>query len=331
MGEGAADVLGVSRTALEPVPRARPQPLPRTPHAVYAGMRRLRAWVPPVSDRVAQALARPFDEPLTGPLPGGLLGDLDADRALAVLRHEGMVVFPEPLPADLLDDLRSVGHRLDAHPRPATGRPPHPFDPEEPGIRRADIHEADLLTQRPIQRLVADPSLRAFAGRYLDCDPVNDLVTMWWSAAVAGTAAESVAAQQFHADLDRLRFVKFFAYLTDVGPDQGPHVYVRGSHRRRPPSLRADRRFTDGEVAARFPAEDLVSIEGPAGTIFAADTSGLHKGLPLVTGNRLVVQLEFASGLLGAPYTSVPADTFPPDVRRALAAHPWTYRRFLAS
>jgi len=293
-------------------------------------MRRLRAWVPPVSDRVARALARPFDEPLEGPLPAGLLGGLDADRALAALRHDGMVVFPEPLPADLLEDLRAVGTRLDAHPRPSTGAPPAPFDPRSSGIRRADLHEADLLGERPVQRLVADPSLRAFAGRYLACDPVNDLVTMWWSAAVTGTADRSTAAQQFHADLDRLRFVKFFAYLTDVGRDQGPHVYVRGSHRRRPTALRADRRFTDDEVQARFPARDLVSIEGPAGTVFAADTSGLHKGLPLSDGHRLVVQVEFASGLLGAPYTTVPPSTFPPDVRRRFEAHPWTYRRFLA-
>ena len=139
-----------------------------------------------------------------------------------------------------------------------------------------------------------------------------------------------MAAQRFHADLDRLRFVKFFAYLTDVGPDQGPHVYVRGSHRRRPTALRADRRFRDDEVRARFPERDLVSIEGPAGTVFAADTSGLHKGLPLADGHRLVVQVEFASGLLGAPYTSVAPSTFAPDVRRVLEAHPWTYRRFLA-
>ncbi len=330
MGERGADREGVTRTTLEPLPRPRPQPLPSTPRAVYAGLRRLRTWVPPVSDRVARALAHPFEGPHTGALPAGILAAADADRSLATLRRDGFVVFPEPLPADLLGDLRSVGARLDAHPRPATGRPLGPFDPDEPGIRRADLMEVDLLGQRAVQRLATDESLRVFAGRYLACDPVNDLVTMWWSAAVPGTTDTSVTAQQFHADLDRLRFVKFFAYLTDVGPDQGPHVYVRGSHRRRPAALRADRRFGDDEVRARYPEADLVPVEGPAGTVFAADTSGLHKGLPLVHGQRLVVQVEFASGLLGAPYTSVPATTFGAELRPVLERHPWTYRRFLA-
>jgi hypothetical protein len=290
----------------------------------------MRSWVPPVSDRVARALARPFEGPFEGALPPGLVGGVDADRALTDLRRDGLVVFPEPLPTALLEDLHAVGRRLDAHPRPATGGLPAPFEPRESSVRRADLDEADLLKERAVRRFVTDPSLRAFAGRYLACDPVNDLVAMWWSAAVSGTSAQSVAAQQFHADLDRLRFVKFFAYLTDVGSDQGPHVYVRGSHRRRPPSLRSDRRFTDDEVRAKYAAADLLSIEGPAGTVFAADTSGLHKGLPLAVGHRLVIQVEFASGLLGAPYTSIQRNTFPPDVLRVFEAHPWTYRRFLA-
>ncbi|HEY8057957.1 MAG TPA: hypothetical protein VID94_04360, partial [Acidimicrobiales bacterium] len=125
----------------------------------------MRSWAPPVSDRVARALARPFEGPFEGALPPGLVGGVDADRALTDLRRDGLVVFPEPLPTALLEDLHAVGRRLDAHPRPATGRPPAPFEPGESGVRRADLGESDLLTERAVQRFVTDPSLRAFAGR----------------------------------------------------------------------------------------------------------------------------------------------------------------------
>jgi hypothetical protein len=123
--------------------------------------------------------------------------------------------------------------------------------------------------------------------------------------------------------------VKLFVYLTDVGPGNGPHVYVRGSHRDRPLALRADRRFTDDEVLAHYPPEAHVSVEAPAGTVFMADTLGLHRGTPPIDGNRLVFQLEYATGLFGAPYESYPESRLRKDVWAEARAHPHTYRRLL--
>ena len=43
--------------------------------------------------------------------------------------------------------------------------------------------------------------------------------------------ADSEAAQMFHFDLDRIKWLKFFIYLTDVKINSGPHVYVSGTHK----------------------------------------------------------------------------------------------------
>ena len=46
---------------------------------------------------------------------------------------------------------------------------------------------------------------------------------------------------------------------------------------------------------------DKVSeLTGPAGTVMAVDTADLHKGQPPVSGDRCVLQVEFATSLFGA-------------------------------
>jgi hypothetical protein len=149
---------------------------------------------------------------------------------------------------------------------------------------------------------------------------------MWWSAAL-GRGASSAAAQQFHFDLDRLRFVKLFVYLSDVDERTGPHVYVRGSHRLKPAHLRRDGRHADEVVEQAYPGR-AEPITGDRGSMFLADTLGLHKGLELVDGHRLVFQLEWATSLFGAPFTRPSITHAVPGLVRQAAAHPWAYQRF---
>ena len=85
--------------------------------------------------------------------------------------------------------------------------------------------------------------------------PLHHVVERAWKG------ASSEAAQLFHFDMDRIRFLKVFIYLTDVGTENGPHVYVRGSHRSKPPAFFRDRRFSDAEVKRAFPP---TSVNSPA-------------------------------------------------------------------
>ena len=156
--------------------------------------------------------------------------------------------------------------------------------------------------------------------------PINDLMAFWWSA--PQKVASSEAAQLFHYDLDRQKFLKIFFYLTDVGPDNGPHCYVRGSHAHKPRQFYADRRFSDDEVARAFPAQDIREVHGPAGTIVAGDTLCLHKGKPLVSGSRLIFQLEFTLSLFGQTYETLPVGSDMPLLRERMARYPGVYARF---
>jgi hypothetical protein len=151
---------------------------------------------------------------------------------------------------------------------------------------------------------------------------------MWWS--LPGSKPGSKAAQMFHFDMDRIKFLKFFLYLTDVDEHNGPHSYIAGSHRRLPRALREDRRLTDAEVYAQYPPEKRIEIKGPRGTLCAVDTRGLHKGKQLVRGNRLIFQMEFAINLFGKYYPPIVMnERFTPEFLAAVKSHPAAFVNFV--
>ena len=301
----------------------------RTPTGTYRVMRRVHTVVPSIVD--------PRRRETTAPQVGGVdgvVGHLSVPDLVAVrerLDSDGVAVLPWTLPQETVTSLTDLAGRVSCR-LVGTGRDARdrPFDPDQPLATRYEVPESRLLADPTVQRMVVDPAFRRLAAGYLRAEPVNDMVSMWWTAP-HDSPDLSAAAQMFHADRDRLSFVKAFVYLTDVGPDDGPHIYVKGSHRDRPFALRADRRFTDEEVAAHYPPEAHLSIEAPAGTVFMADTLGLHRGTPPKAGHRLVFQLEYATGLFGAPYETFPENRLRKDVRVEARAHPRTYGRLLGA
>ena len=149
------------------------------------------------------------------------------------------------------------------------------------------------------RRIANDPVLRWIAAQYLGTVPRLIGANLWWSYPVASTAEElSDAAQMYHYDLDDFKFVKFFFYLTRVGAGTGPHLVVRGSHRRKVFRRSVDRllvrRYTDQEIADLYPGEQIIAIVGPPGTGFAEDTLAIHKGMAPSDGSRLTFQVQFA-------------------------------------
>jgi len=322
----------VGRAVLGPIARwgyRRHVATGETPQLAYRAMRKLfgnedRA---PFAALVARAAA---DHP---PVPvdaasGIAAGDVAA--VVAELDRDGCSVLPRLLGPAACDELEAVARAATCTLVGRTGGTDRAvFDAAQPLAIRYDVAEADILASAAAQRLVADPSLLAIAQAHLRAEPVQDLVAMWWSAAVDG-GDTSAAAQRYHFDLDRLRFLKVFVFLTDVDDETGPHVYVRGSHRDQPAALRRDHRHTDAAVAAAHPGAER-RITGPRGTVFLADTIGLHKGLELRRGHRLVFQTEYATSLFGGPYDQVAIPEPSPEMRAAVARHPRTFGRFRVS
>lgn len=157
------------------------------------------------------------------------------------------------------------------------------------GAPSAEYDLQTVLGCREVMALVNAPSVLRLAEAHLGCKPTLSSLGVRWSLPSGETPPRF---QSFHRDVDDWRFLKLFIYLTDVEPDSGPHVYARGSHRRRF-GLRA-RSYGLSDIAARFGADSLLTITGRRGTAFVADTLGVHRGGPPSDRPRLMLQAQYS-------------------------------------
>ena len=142
-----------------------------------------------------------------------------------------------------------------------------------------------------------DPLMAMISQKYLGQPVLMDQVALWRTT-TKKTEDANLNAQLFHQDRDRISFLKFFIYLTDVEPDTGPHMYIRGSHANIPWSLRGDGRKNDEAVKAAGLWKNVQEITAPAGTLMAVDSIGLHKGKTPISSDRLALESEYATSLL---------------------------------
>jgi hypothetical protein len=147
-----------------------------------------------------------------------------------------------------------------------------------------------------IRAISHDPTLRHLATRYLGAEPGQTEARLWWSFATNGTSEERLKADQgFHYDLHDYRCIALFFHLTPVDEFNGPHVYVKGSHRRKPVRmlLGASRQHSDEDIVQRYGAHNVMPLCGPAGFGFASDPFGFHKGAPPLKGDRLMLRVRY--------------------------------------
>ena len=272
----------------------------------------------------------------------GVLGDLRGEelrKLVGRLREDGFAVFERALPADACDRLMrfalttpSCSRRMDdesgsAQPQPAV------FDPEHPQAVRYDYTAASLLDNPDVQALMADPSILALAQEYLQCQPVADVLNMWWHTNYH-KQPDSHAAQFFHFDMDRIKWLKIFVYLTDVRSENGPHSFVKGSHRSGgiPAKLllRGYERLTDEEVRQCYADEACLALTAPRGSIIVEDTRGLHKGANVRGAPRLVLQLQLSNTLFGAKYPRARITRVQdPSLKKMMSLAPAIYRQYI--
>jgi hypothetical protein len=162
--------------------------------------------------------------------------------------------------------------------------------------------ESALLQCGPLKRLASDALFYHVAGEYLNVQPVLAMLYAWNTFPHAnGKEVLSHNAQLFHVDMSHPSFLKVFIYLNDVGEKNGPHCLIPGTHLKKDKALWRDVRLSDDEVASHYPRSSWAYQMGAAGSIFLVDTRTLHKGEPLVEGERRICQLYYTNTLFGDP------------------------------
>jgi hypothetical protein len=272
----------------------------------------------------------------------GLLGDMsgvDGQKALRQLKDKGYVTFKSALSAQACERLFQFALHTPAIIRPMDGESIDDsprlafYEASRPQAIRYDYSTDVLLANAEVQSLMADRSILALAEMYLEARPRFDVLSMWWHTNFHDLP-DSEAAQLYHFDLDRFKWLKVFIYLTDVGPRDGPHSFVEGSHVQQgiPQKFlsRGYVRLSDEEVKAHYGAEKDVQFSAPRGTIIVEDTRGLHKGNAVSGNSRLILQLQLSNSLFGACYNkaSLPVQRSP-DLEALIKQEPDVYKAYL--
>jgi hypothetical protein len=313
-------------------------------HRDWLRMLRLHCLTNGISTRLARramAVLRPAP-----PVPKAfqsLFGDFDTKTvsdAAQVIRDQGFYVFPKLIPADICDEIANGVRDYSGWSwRDSEGlHQLAKFDPQNLTAPRYELPEAEIWKITAYQRIVADPLFTYISRAYFGGAAMLKEIGLWWSPGLGSDRADSIGAQMFHFDYDAAPvWLKFFVYVNDVGAQNGPHVFVRGSHRPgnakgRDIIARGYERVTDEEIEKIYGRDNVLEMTGPKGTVFAVDTMGFHKGKLPVSGHRLLAQLEFASPLFVQAKSHplpMPANAVP-GLLAARAAHPDAFARFPA-
>lgn len=262
-------------------------------------------------DRLAHAV-QTFHPPYKLPTADGVLGHLtqqDLGRVQAKLEADGYYVFEKCLSPEfcqrLLDktlelDCMMMGDEESARSsQPARGR----YDRKAPRAAKYLATVDDTTDLEEIQELISDPSLITVAQNYLQSKPIFSGISLWWSPAIKDVP-DSEAAQEFHWDMERIKWLRFFIYLTDVTHDTGPHCFIKGTHRTGaiPDEFlrRGYARIKDDQILKYYGKDAYCEFLGPRGTIIAEDSRGFHKGLMPLRHDRLLLAFELSNTTFGA-------------------------------
>lgn len=309
----------------------------QTPEAAYLLMRQMFvATGGDSNDRISASISNKIGK-YNGIVNEGILGKLsesELDTMVSEMKENGFYIFDKKLPESLTNEIYNYALNeplsyIDTKTEKYSTNKVI-FDAEHPVSARYQFSNESIIKLEPLQTLMFDQTLLAFAQKYLGVKPILDLVAFFWSAPFEGKV-KSAAAQMYHFDMDRIKFLKFFFYLTDVDTDTGPHCYVKGSHTKLPKSLSRDGRFTDDEIESTYGNHNLIEICGKRGTIMAVDTRGFHKGKELLKGSRLLFQIEFANSMFGQTYPPISIKYANEQIKAIALHYPYTYGQILTA
>ena len=165
-----------------------------------------------------------------------------------------------------------------------------------------------LINQKIIQKILLKNEIYDIGRKYFGAEPLLDHVSLSISTNF-NKDPDGEAAQLYHFDLDKPKWLKFLTYVNDVGIENGPHCFIKKSHKNNaiPFNLRSKGyvRIEDHNNNINRLIQDEIKITGKAGTSIIEDTKGLHKGLVVKKGYRILLNIQINSSMFGSPYEKV--------------------------
>lgn len=182
------------------------------------------------------------------------------------------------------------------------------FDPQKPEAVLYEFDTNDLIKHKVIQDVILDTRIYDISKKYFKSEPFFDHVGLSITSDYNKYSnPDSKAAQLYHFDLDRPKWLKFLIYINNVDDSNGPHAFIEGSHKsnRIPFSLRSRGyvRIDDEEIKKINMIKNEKIFYGKAGSAIIEDTIGFHKGNIVKKGYRIMLSIQVNSSMFGIKNT----------------------------
>ena len=163
---------------------------------------------------------------------------------------------------------------------------------------------ADLIQCEDIIKIANDEKIIALVTDYFGCKPTITIIEAQWTKTHPDAAQILFQDDMYHRDVEDFKFVKLFVYLSDVSKENGPHRYIRGSHRT---AALTKRMPIPNEMAENgCDPKDVITMTGKAGSGFVEDTWGLHRAVSIESGERLVLTITYSLTALNPQSPTAP-------------------------
>ena len=179
------------------------------------------------------------------------------------------------------------------------------FNPNEPKAVLYEVDSEYLINQKIIQQILLKDELISFGRDYFRSEPFFDHVSLSVTTNYK-KIADSSAAQLYHFDLDRPKWLKFLTYVNDVDLNNGPHCFIKKTHKKEfmPFKIRSKGyvRLKENDNNITKLKKNEITITAKSGTAIIEDTKGLHKGSVVKDGYRILLNIQLNSSMFGTPY-----------------------------
>jgi ectoine hydroxylase-related dioxygenase (phytanoyl-CoA dioxygenase family) len=153
----------------------------------------------------------------------------------------------------------------------------------------------NLNEDNKLSEFISSPEILNLATEYLNTNKISINATFFISNSLEISEQEKYKnAQYFHWDNDFTKFFKMYIYLSDVDLDNGPHVFVPGTHKHKKFSNKLCRLYSDKNIIDNY--SKVKKFLGNFGSVFFVDGYGIHKGEIPNKKYRLMMNIHFGRG-----------------------------------
>lgn len=132
--------------------------------------------------------------------------------------------------------------------------------------------------------MLLSPLIASFARAYLGPKAKQRACAIWVTQKPE-TEPTKLWSQRWHRDPDGPKLFKAFLHLEDCTIDNGPFEYIEGSQGNQ--RLELCPKCSYAKTVVEMPPNVVRTFTVPAGTLVIADTSGIHRGGRVISGQRI--------------------------------------------